>query len=73
MKFYKAGRLERLRGETAVKQAEYRALSAEQKIARLDERLGVGVGAKKERARIANAPTPAEVPVKRQKLPTKQS
>jgi hypothetical protein len=33
-----------------VRQAEYAALSPQEKLARLDQRLGVGVGAKRERA-----------------------
>ena len=74
MKFYKSGRLERLRSETEVRQAEYRALTAEQKIARLDARLGVGVGAVKERTRIISAANTAtiaaavQLTVKKQKI-----
>ncbi len=43
-----------LRQQEAIERhAAYRALSAEEKLASLDARLGVGVGAVRERARIA--------------------
>ncbi len=70
MRLYKAGRLARLRAETEVRQTEYRALTADEKIARLDGRLGDGVGAVKERLRILSqfkSPAP-EVVAKKQKL-----
>ena len=40
-------------GET--RKISYDSLTTAEKIARLDERLGVGVGAKRERARLAKA------------------
>lgn len=38
--------------EAIKRHKEYNSLSVEQKIARLDDRLGIGVGAKKERAKL---------------------
>ena len=40
---------EERRQRAEVRQAEYAALSPQEKLARLDQRLGVGVGAKRER------------------------
>lgn len=39
--------------QAAIRQAEYDALTPQQKLDRIDERLGKGVGAAKERARLA--------------------
>jgi hypothetical protein len=41
------------REEAVERQTAYDALNASQKIALLDSRLGVGVGAKKQRAKLA--------------------
>lgn len=48
------GSTKTLRKDSAEERAEYRAsLTAEQQLARLDKRLGVDVGAKRERAALA--------------------
>lgn len=48
------GSTKSLRQEEAAERAKFRSeLTPEQQIARLDRRLGVGVGAKQERARLA--------------------
>lgn len=44
--------LEQKRLEAQVRQEEYSKLTPKQKLDRLDARLGPGVGAKKERARL---------------------
>jgi hypothetical protein len=41
--------------EAAARQAAYNRLTIAQKIARLDEKLGTGVGAKKQRAKLEAA------------------
>lgn len=41
--------------EAQARQVEHDALTVDQKVAKLDERLGKGVGAKGERARLAGA------------------
>lgn len=59
--------------EALERQAAYNALSVQEKIALLDRRLGVGVGAVKQRARLAaqlekqNKPKQDAAPVKTQK------
>ena len=60
------------------RQAEYDSLSASEKIAKLDKLLGVGLGAKKERARLAGklgaeTAIQAEKSVKKEKKQTKKS
>ena len=45
-------RLAQKRHEAQVRQEEYSKLTPKQKLERLDARLGPGVGAKKERARL---------------------
>lgn len=52
---------QKLREEAIVRQTEYAALSTAEKIRRLDEKLGVGVGAVKQRARLAKPPAPVVV------------
>ena len=75
----KAAEKARRRAEADVRNEEYRALTAEQKLARLDAKLGAGVGAVKERSSLfaaaANAASSvlvtSEAPVvtaKKQKL-----
>jgi Flp pilus assembly protein TadB len=48
----KAAEKARRRAEADVRNEEYRALTAEQKLARLDAKLGAGVGAVKERSSL---------------------
>jgi len=43
------------REEAVERQAGYESLTTAQKVAMLDQRLGVGLGAKKQRARLAKA------------------
>mgnify|MGYP001586060108 CR=1 FL=1 len=48
------GSTKTLRKDDAKERAEYRDnLTAEQQLARLDKRLGIGIGAKRERAALA--------------------
>jgi hypothetical protein len=46
------------RAEAAERQAAYDALSTAQKLALLDRKLGAGVGAKKQRAKLQGAVEP---------------
>jgi hypothetical protein len=41
--------------EAIERQAAYDALTTAQKVARLDQKLGIGIGAKKQRAKLAKA------------------
>jgi hypothetical protein len=56
---YKAGTKHQLRLErkaaASERQIKHDALTVKQRIEKLDKLLGVGMGAKKERARLANA------------------
>ena len=45
-------RIKQKREEAQIRQEEYSKLTPKQKLDRLDARLGPGVGAKKERARL---------------------
>lgn len=49
---------QRRREEAIIRQTEYAALSTKEKIQRLDAKLGVGVGAVKQRARLDKPPAP---------------
>jgi hypothetical protein len=46
---------EALKAQAAEREAAWRALSPKEQLAVIDRRLGVGQGAKKQRARIAKA------------------
>lgn len=48
-----------------VRQAQYDALTHQQKLDRLNKAFGKGVGARRERARIANLMLPKEPPLKK--------
>ena len=52
---------QKLREEAVVRQTAYNELTTAEKIRRLDEKLGVGVGAVKQRARLAKPPAPVVV------------
>jgi hypothetical protein len=49
------------REEAAERQAAYDGLTAAQKLAKLDRKLGEGVGAKRERAKLQSAVEPLQV------------
>lgn len=52
---YKSRNAENRQKEATARQAEYSKLTTEQKIEKLDFKLGKGIGAKKERERLAKA------------------
>jgi hypothetical protein len=58
----KAATKKQRRLEAELRDAEYAQLTIEQKIAKLDAKLGIGQGAKKQRQKICtcNPPTPPE-------------
>lgn len=49
------GNLQHRREEAVVRQAEWAKLSPAEQVAELDRRLGMGIGAVKQRARLAKA------------------